>query len=468
MARRWDCGRPLIAIAVLAVAATAGCITLEDVGEGVQDKLEAPNDTEDDAERSTATDTETEEDKAPETGDLSVSTVAPDGPLAFDQAHAHSGDSGTVHVLGLLANEGDTNVTNVWLEGQYRTAEGETHEITPKHGSRTVVPVGERAPFHLRVRVGEDDVEELQVSARAEATDEGPVGSGLLAIRNVTPEEPSVGDRDELEGEIVNHADQSATNVQVIAAFFDGEGQLQSVSSKLTRPSDIQPGSSVSFEVRQFLGESPFADHQLWVEATEMGGKTDAKMVIESHTSFRDDRGRFHVVGLAQNRGGLNASRVDTEANFYDATGALVNTTFTYGERSTVPSGERTPFHLTVHDEETRIDDYELEISSGSTREEPLGAEALSASEVAMETQPNGTALVDGHVRNEGPRDAGQVRVVVAFYDEEGQIHRVGVAPTDPSSIPAGDRASFAVSSGPTDAAIGGYDLWVAPMRMSR
>lgn len=467
-------GTKALALAVLLIAsgAIAGCAEPEDTTGGeAPGSADAPDDdgeaTKDGTDDGT-TDASDGEEEPPDGSDAGTEEAGTgSSSMAFVQDNAYRDDLGYFHVVGIVENKGDANASFVSIDGEFKDSNGNVVETSSTFAVREVVPAGETAPFELQVSDENAKIDSYDLSVDSTTTDDSPTGDEHLETKGVTTTTDSVGYH-HVKGEVENTGDIAASSVEVIGALFDDAGQIQGVQFTFTNPEDIQAGQTASFDLQEKADQRSFADHQLWVQASAMGAdeSAGAQLKVPTNTSYRDDIGYFHVVGLAENVGEMNASFVEVSGTFYDADGNVVETSTTFTQRDVVPAGERSPFHLQVQDDRAEIERYKLDISAESTDDTPPGHGDLSTQGVTTETDSIGYYHVKGEVHNEGSKEAKSVEVIGAFYNAEGDIVGTAFTYTDPEDIEPGGTASFDLQTDPGDRSFDDYELWIEPRAM--
>lgn len=167
---------------------------------------------------------------------------------------------------------------------------------------------------------------------------------------------------------------------------------------------------------------------------------------ILSHSHFMDSIGSYHVVGEVQNNSSNKLDFVKVTGTFYNASGTVVDTDFTYTMIDTLLPGQKSPFEIFVLEESisATVDHYTVAVSDwDTTSEEPYrGFSILSQS---TSTDVLGARHVVGEVKNTGTQEATYVQVVATFYDASGKVVAAEFTYTDPSTLVAGQTAPFEV-----------------------
>jgi hypothetical protein len=90
------------------------------------------------------------------------------------------------------------------------------------------------------------------------------------------------------------------------------------------------------------------------------------ELAILSSSSYVDRIGALHVVGEVSNSGSATASFVKVTGTFYDSSGTVVDTEFTYTSPSDIKPRDTAPFDLIVMSPQVaKITTYKLNVKSG-------------------------------------------------------------------------------------------------------
>jgi hypothetical protein len=142
---------------------------------------------------------------------------------------------------------------------------------------------------------------------------------------------------------------------------------------------------------------------------------------------------------------------VQIVGSFYDSSGTLIGTDFTYTDLDYLRPGEKSPFELIVLDESvaSRIDSYTLSVNwepvfalASAVKE----ATALTIEEGEQRTNDFGRYEVVGEITNGGTNPTEYVKVIGTFYDEAGEVIAVDFTYTGPSDLAAGQSPPFEIA----------------------
>jgi hypothetical protein len=175
---------------------------------------------------------------------------------------------------------------------------------------------------------------------------------------------------------------------------------------------------------------------------------SNGNVSILSSSQYSTEFGSTYIVGEVRNNLSDLVQYVQIVGRFYDSTGLLIDTDFTYTDLDLLRPGEKSPFRLIITDESVaqRIDNYTLAVNWDPVFADPsavANATVLTIQEGEHRINDNGWYEIVGEVVNGGTDDTEFVEVVATYYDEAGQVINTDFTYTDPSDIPAGQSAPF-------------------------
>jgi len=258
-------------------------------------------------------------------------------------------------------------------------------------------------------------------------------------------------------GDVTNTTDDAYEYVKVVATFYDADGEMLGADYTYTEMDIVPPHGVGVFNLSGDVGgaATDVATYTLQVEGSVTGDRPYAGLVVTAGRMY-EEYGYSHLVGEVENTGESNCDYVKIVAGFYDAEGTVVAVDYTYAELDIVLAGDKSPFELSVEDLPA-FDHYELWVEGEPTSEEPYGDFEV---DVAREYEQYGYYYLAGEVKNTGEKDCEFVKIVVAFYDAEGQVIAVDYTYTELDVVPANGASPFelAVDNLP---AFDHYELWV-------
>jgi hypothetical protein len=167
-------------------------------------------------------------------------------------------------------------------------------------------------------------------------------------------------------------------------------------------------------------------------------------IILENHSSYISSEGTLYVVGEVENVGDKDIKYVQITATFYDEYNTAVDTETTYSGLTVIPPGSRSPFQLSIIDENQiqKIHNYSLVVSSysGVTQSLPKTLMILSNSSYIS---VGGLLNIVGEVKNNGSGECTFTRVMATCYDDNGKVVCIDIGYTAPFDIAPGKTAPF-------------------------
>lgn len=168
--------------------------------------------------------------------------------------------------------------------------------------------------------------------------------------------------------------------------------------------------------------------------------------ILDNHTSYRTSSG-FYVVGEVQNQTAGTVSLVKVVASFYNKSGGLVATDFTYALMDQLKPGQRAPFKIAILSPPPDIAHYDLQIE---WRRGPLRSMSYVDAFQVSSHAVRGAGFADakyifGQVRNNSGGPAKFVEVIATLYDAQGKVVQVGYTYTSLDRLGPGEVSPFEI-----------------------
>jgi len=165
---------------------------------------------------------------------------------------------------------------------------------------------------------------------------------------------------------------------------------------------------------------------------------------ILSHSGWLDSSGYYHVSGEVKNVGDTPARFIKVTATFYDSTGTVVATSFTFSTLSVLLPGRKSPFEVLLLDttQAAKVHHYSLSVTFSATSSIPLGLEILSHSSYV---DAAGFMHVVGEIKNIANGTATYVKIAATFYNSTGHVVATAFTFSDPSDLNPNQKAPFEV-----------------------
>jgi hypothetical protein len=167
-------------------------------------------------------------------------------------------------------------------------------------------------------------------------------------------------------GEAQNIGSQPQEYVKITATFYNLNGTMIGADYTYAELDVIYSGSKSPFLISYAeTTQIPQIDHYTLSASSLTAASRPANLKILSHNSYVNS-GYLHVIGEIQNMGTILTKYVKIVATFYDQTGEVVGTDYTYSDPSDIASGQKAPFELTLIEKanETMVASYAITAES--------------------------------------------------------------------------------------------------------
>ncbi len=156
-------------------------------------------------------------------------------------------ESGAYHILGEVENVGDTPITVVNITATGYGQLGETLATSSTYADLTVILPNEKSPFDVVLTYSLTEKDVYNYSLSVAYSPANPIQRTLKILSNSSNTD-SAGIL-YVDGSLTNIGTGVATNVRVIATFYDSEGDVMWVNEEFSEPHDVLPGANASFEI---------------------------------------------------------------------------------------------------------------------------------------------------------------------------------------------------------------------------
>ena len=215
----------------------------------------------------------------------------------------------------------------------------------------------------------EQDVEDMI----DESTSQGGPDDGSEDDIDILSHTGSVDDWDHytVAGEVRNAGSDNLEWVVLTATFYDSSGVEIGTSFAYTTINTLVPGQKSPFEITLWdtLVVASVASYEIVCNQCNITDEyTNGEFEIISHALGTDAYGYNIVVGEVKNTGSQTVTSVMIVGTFYDASGKVITTEYTWESPSDgLAPVEVTPFEMTLYDESVFQDivSYELQAQSG-------------------------------------------------------------------------------------------------------
>jgi hypothetical protein len=168
-----------------------------------------------------------------------------------------------------------------------------------------------------------------------------------------------------------------------------------------------------------------------------------ASAQIQNDSSFVDSLGYFHVVGEVLNSGDVWLRFVKITGTLRNASGQIVDVTFTYAVVQYLPPNQRAPFDLFEVEKakSAKVSSYSLALEFQQTSTIPQNT--LTVQDATSSTDSLGYLNIVGQVKNSGAQTSNFTKVIASYYDATGKVIYVDFTFTSPDAIPPGQSYGF-------------------------
>lgn len=174
-------------------------------------------------------------------------------------------------------------------------------------------------------------------------------------------------------GEVRNDLSDVVQFVQIVGRFYDSNGLLIDTDFTYTDLDLLRPGEKSPFRliisdesVAQRIDNYTLAVNWDTVFADPAALAAATVLTIQEGEHRMNDNGWYEIVGEVVNGGTDDTEFVKVVATFYDETGRVIDTDFTYADPTDVPAGQSAPFELIVTDEDISDDIESVKLSAQS------------------------------------------------------------------------------------------------------
>lgn len=167
-------------------------------------------------------------------------------------------------------------------------------------------------------------------------------------------------------GEIENTGDVPVEKVNVTATFYNSSGEFVAFGSGTSTLNVIIPGRRSPFEITLYSGLLSRRVHSYVLSITSLSPTQTKPLGLEilNHFSYIY-ADVFHVEGVIKNIGSIRTSYVKVIATFYNASGYVIATNFTYSDPRYLDPEQEATFHIVLNSSmASKVHHYILEAES--------------------------------------------------------------------------------------------------------
>ena len=185
-----------------------------------------------------------------------------------------------------------------------------------------------------------------------------PETAGGVEFQGVTDYVSGTGSH-YLVGEVLNRTADTLRFIEVLATFYDADGQLVGTGSTFTELSIIEPGSTAPFKLTT-LDPPALGHYDLRVDYSTTT-QPPIRLEIASHSGSAADTGWYHVTGEVRNPHDFTIRFPEIVATYYNATHDIVRVEVDFAKVDPLEPGQSAPFEVVLTDPPADLQHYTLQ-----------------------------------------------------------------------------------------------------------
>jgi hypothetical protein len=160
-------------------------------------------------------------------------------------------------------------------------------------------------------------------------------------------------------GEVVNTTGDNLRFVEILASFYDADGQLVGTGSTFTELSIVEAGSSAPFKLATLDPPPSLANYKLRTDYLTTN-QALLRAEVVSHSEHVADNGWHYIVGEIRNPNGFTVKFPKLVATYYNATHEVVRVEMAFSELDTLEPGQTSDFEVVLVDLPGDLHHYSL------------------------------------------------------------------------------------------------------------
>jgi len=162
-----------------------------------------------------------------------------------------------------------------------------------------------------------------------------------------------------LVGEVLNRTTDTLRFVEVLATFYDGNGQVMGTSSTFTELSSIGPGGTAPFKMTA-PDLSQLGRYELEVDH-ETTSQPPILLEIVNHGGTPDSGGWYRIMGEVRNPHDFTVKFPEIMATFYNGAHEVVRVEVAFAQADPLAPGQTSPFEVVLTDPPADMRHYDLQ-----------------------------------------------------------------------------------------------------------
>lgn len=189
-----------------------------------------------------------------------------------------------------------------------------------------------------------------------------PNPSSAIEFQGVTAYLDNTGSH-YLVGEVLNRTQDNLRFVEILASFYDSDGQLISTGSTFSELSIIEPGGVAPFKLAILDPPPSLADYKL--RADYLTSNTDPlALEVVNHSSQVAENGWHYIAGEVRNPHEFPVRFPEIVATYYNPSHQVLRVEAVLGALELLQPGDVTPFEIVLVDPPDDLQHYALQTES--------------------------------------------------------------------------------------------------------
>ena len=161
-------------------------------------------------------------------------------------------------------------------------------------------------------------------------------------------------------GEVLNTTENTLRFVEVLASFYDTDGQLVGAGSTFTEISLVEAGGIAPFKLATLDPPQSLADYKLRSDHLTTGDDP-VRLEVLSDSAYVDENGWHHIFGEVRNPHDYAVKFAEVVATYYRASHEVVRVEVTFSDLDTLQPGEVSAFEVVLVDPPEDLHHYALQ-----------------------------------------------------------------------------------------------------------
>jgi hypothetical protein len=161
-------------------------------------------------------------------------------------------------------------------------------------------------------------------------------------------------------GEVLNTTGDNLRFVEILASFYDGDGQLVGTGSTFSELSIVEPGGIAPFKLATLDPPPSLADYKLRVDYLTTS-QDPLRLEVVNHSGSLAESGWYIVSGEVRNPYDFAVKFPEIVATYYNATHQVVRVEVAFSALDVLQAGEVSPFEVVLVDPPADLHHYALQ-----------------------------------------------------------------------------------------------------------